>query len=300
MANTDQFRVRSAALNLRSAPLVRPGNRIEVLPQGTWVTRLAVASDSHWWEVSAEMAATPLQGFVAHAYLEPASRYEEPAAALGITEVHLSEDNRSSARDGIGGQAYPIGERARPARQKRPRDVAKLISWLRVEASARYQPRSGNTYCNVYAYDYCYFAGVYLPRVWWTPAALVDLATGKPVKPYYGQTVHELNANSLFAWLKDYGPRFGWLRTYELTALQQAANTGGVALICAQRVALALPGHIAAVVPENDRFQAVRNGGGVQRPLQSQAGAANYRYGTASTAWWVGRKFGPHGFWYHV
>jgi hypothetical protein len=295
-----QYRVKSISLNLRSAPLVKPSNRIEVLPQGKVVTKLAVASDSRWWEVSVDMTPSRLQGFVAHAYLEPAYQFAEPTAALGIAEVHLSENNRSSARDKKGAQAYPIGEAARPARQTKPRDAARIINWLRVDSSARYQRRSGNTYCNVYACDYCYLAGIYLPRVWWTQSALVDLVTGKAVKPYYGQTVHELNANSLFAWLKDYGTQFGWVRTYDLTDIQEAANAGGVAVICAQRADPTRPGHIAAVVPETGRLQAVRNGTVVTRPLQSQAGITNYRYGTGSKAWWVGQQFGAHGFWYNA
>jgi hypothetical protein len=34
-----------------------------------------------------------------------------------------------------------------------------------VESSARYARTPTQTYCNVYVADYCYLAGVYLPRV---------------------------------------------------------------------------------------------------------------------------------------
>lgn len=295
-----RYRVNSIALNLRSAPLVRPGNRIALLSQGNVVTKVGRTPDPRWWEVSVDMAPSRLQGFVAHAYLEPSDAFTEPTATQGITEVHLREDNRSSARDKVGGWAFPIGEAGRPPRQTKPRDAPKVIDWLRVERSARYQPGRGATYCNVYAYDYCYLSGVYLPRVWWTPRALADLAQGKEVKPFYGETVDELNANSLFAWLKDYGGQFGWARVYDLTELQEAANTGAVAVICAQRKERNQPGHIAAVAPETNTWQAVRSATAVTRPLQSQAGSTNYRYGTPPTAWWVDERFGPHGFWHNA
>ena len=72
MGEGSLYRVTSIALNLRSAPLVRAGSRIEVLAQGQPVTRLALAPDPRWWEVSVTMGPARLQGFVAHAYLEAA------------------------------------------------------------------------------------------------------------------------------------------------------------------------------------------------------------------------------------
>ena len=35
-------------------------------------------------------------------------------------------------------------------------------------------------------------------------------------------------------------------------------------------------------------------------PLQSQAGASNFRYGTGSPNWWKGEQFAESAFWLHA
>jgi hypothetical protein len=49
--------------------------------------------------------------------------------------------------------------------------LGEVIDYIATDKPAhkRYQPRDGLTFCNIYAHDYCFLAGVYLPRVWWTP-----------------------------------------------------------------------------------------------------------------------------------
>ena len=85
------------------------------------------------------------------------------------------------------------------------------------------------------------------------------------------------------------------MRTFDLTELQDAANQGEVCLICAQRNDLNMSGHIVAVVAETQTKQAARSGLQVTRPLQSQAGAVNFRYSTGVRAWWTDAKFRHHG-----
>ena len=108
-----------------------------------------------------------------------------------------------------------------------------------------YQPDSNSTFCNIYAHDYCHLAGVYLPRVWWSQAAIVDLAQGKSIQPLYGKTIDELRANDLFRWLRDFGPAFGWRQTSTLTKLQTEVNQGAIGLIVARRVQDGKSGHIS-------------------------------------------------------
>jgi hypothetical protein len=110
--------------------------------------------------------------------------------------------------------------------------------------------------------------------------------------------VEEYNVNALFNWLEEFGSDFGWRRTTSLTELQQAANLGQVCLIAAQRTNLNAPGHIVAVAPETDPHRATRKGSDVTVPLQSQAGAANFRYG--GRVWWTGAQFRRFGFWIHA
>ena len=175
-----------------------------------------------------------------------------------------------------------------------------LADWLGVESSERYARTPTLTFCNVYAADYCYLADAYLPRVWWTDSALLRLGAGEQVPVRYGDTVREMRADDLFAWLVDMGPRFGWRRVFDATALQDTANGGGVGLICADRAAEGRPGHITVVVPEDAAHHAVRDADGhVVQPLQTQAGAVNRRFGSAGANWWLGSEFRDRGFFTH-
>lgn len=304
MSQNPQYKVTASSLNLRSEPQVRPGNRLVSLPNGHTVTKLAVASDPAWWQVSTSVDGTPVTGFVARQYLQPVSSFTQAATVSGITAVHLRENWASVTRNNLQ-RAYPLGEPGRPRRQgATPQALAaslhNIINWLGVDARARYAPNSTSTYCNIYAHDYCYLAGVYIPRVWWTRSAIQRLAQGGAVAPQYGVTVSELNANSLYNWFVEYGTHFGWQRTFDLNQLQNAANQGGIGIIVAQRSNLNYSGHITAVVPETGQRQALRNAAGVTRPLQSQAGRSNFKYGMLPSSWWVGPGFAHHGFWTHA
>ncbi len=80
------------------------------------------------------------------------------------------------------------------------------MDWLDASHSARYQ-RDQATYCNVYAADFCYLAGAYLPRVWWTASALMRIAQGEMPPAIYDSTIREMRADDLHAWLIDSGRR---------------------------------------------------------------------------------------------
>ena len=219
---------------------------------------------------------------------------------------YVAENNPAAARASPSGYAYPLGEAGRPVRDGSATGPVKcvqlrtLADWLAVPTSARYRPRDGKTFCNIYAADYAYLASVYLPRVWWTDQALVLIGQGQTVQPLYAQTVREMRADDLFAWLVDIGPSFGWKRVFDATALQNCANNGGVGVICADREAEGRAGHISVVVPEDEAHRAKRDADDhVTQPLQSQAGATNWRYGSAGPDWWRGAEFRDRGFFIH-
>jgi hypothetical protein len=216
--------------------------------------------------------------------------------------VHLAENFAAANRSATTGRAYPIGEYGRPTPgTTSPAGLANIVRYLEVEKSARYQPADGQTFCNIYACDYCYLAGAYLPRVWWTAKALADFAAGRPVAVKYGETVAELNANSLQSWLHEFGPSYGWTQATSLDQLQRAANAGQVSVISAQRSAPAKPGHIAVVVPESTPPEiAETTPAGVRVPLQSQAGRSNYCFSCEPGRWWEGTQFAAYGFWIHT
>ena len=296
-----QYRVNALNLNLRTTPEVKPETRLAVLSRGQIVSEIDAING--WLKVSTQLGGQTLTGFVARQFLVPLQEFEEPAEHHGLTEVHLSENNPSVRRAVSSGRAFPIGEPDRPRRRAagstsdKVTDLSSIIDWLDVEHSARYQVTGSNTYCNIYAYDYCYLAAAYLPRVWWKPQAIVELRQGRPVKAEYDKTVVELNANGLFEWLAEFGDDFQWKRTFDLNELQESANAGAVGVICAQRAELNRSGHISVVVPETQAHRAVRDGSTVIRPLQSQAGRANFKY--SALHWWTQAKFRQFGFWGH-
>ena len=117
----------------------------------------------------------------------------------------------------------------------------------------------------------------------------------------YGNTIEEMRANNLYRWLRDFGERFGWRQTGELTKLQNAANIGGIGLIIARRKDDGRSGHVVVVAPENEMGSAKRDAEGtVLAPLQSQAGSRNFKFGRGSTDWWLGEQFAEHAFWIHA
>ena len=304
-AASNRYRVTATTLNLRSHPIVAQRTRLASLPEGHVVEKVAVANDPAWWLVKSLIAGEPVSGFVAHRYLASVAEAESLASHDQIVEVHLKTNHPNATRRSTAARAFPLNEAGQPMRTstmtatEKFAALAKIISWLRVDQSPRYRPTTGTTFCNIYAYDYCYLAGVYLPRVWWTGQALIDLSRGDSVSARYGITVSELNANSLYAWLEEFGPLFRWQRMLDLDVLQKKVNAGRVGLICAQRADLNRSGHIAAVVPETPSNEALRQNDKVKRPLQSQAGRQNYQYGTGSRKWWTGDQFRAFGFWCH-
>lgn len=303
-------RVSATQLTLRSAPVVSDRTRIGVLNQGKKVQVLGRAGEPGWVRIRVSLNGLLREGVVAERYLQALSAAAPPAApppAPALPMAHMQQDRADITRRRDGGRAYPLGEAGRPARvggdaASLAASVSAIVDYLDVAnpAHLRYRPAGGTTYCNIYATDVAYLCGVYLPRVWWTDRALLQLREGAEVAVEYGRTVRELNANSLYDWLEDHGPAFGWKREVELTALQAAANAGQVCVIVARRVDLNRPGHITVVVPETSTATAVRNvQHEVLRPLESQAGTRNVLRAAAASPWWLNSRFQAHAFWRH-
>lgn len=289
-------------LNLRVAPN-RDSAQVAVIPMGGEVKKLADSSAPKWWQVSARINETEMNGFVNNTFLKKVAGFVEPEAVRSIVSVHLTRTSPVTRRNRA--WAFALNESGRPTRdttaspENKVRSLTRIIEWLDVENTnnVRYKPTSTSTYCNIYAYDYCYLAGVYLPRVWWTSRALIDLSAGRDVRPVYGETVHELNANSLYRWFREFGTTFGWRRTASIDEMQNAANNGQAVIVSAPNRVPNRSGHICAVVPETSAQRAVRSGGIVTKPLQSQAGARNFRYRTDT--WWLrlSSTFLEYGYW---
>ncbi len=299
-------------LNLRVAP-DRNSDVRKKLYDGQLVQAVNADLQHDFVEVEASVQGALYRGFVAHQYLKPvADRIvpQQPAAVLpkkGITAVYMPNPNRLAQSRAKPANAHSLLEAHQPGRTATDaaglrQQLAQIIDYLAVDNSThlRYQPTK-QTFCNIYAHDYCFLAGVYLPRVWWTQSALVSLTKGQSVVPRYGVSIEEQNANALFRWLRDFGADFGWRQTGNITSLQQHANQGAVCLIIACHRHAGSSGHVAMVVPESSTQRAKRNNEGeVLLPLQSQAGRQNFRYSTGKGAWWLSDDFIDYGLWLHA
>jgi hypothetical protein len=309
--------VLESPLRLRSAPRIdrTNANVIARLPDGQIVQALTTATVNGFREVQTNVRGARFQGFASARYLKPAvgvGAVPEPLPAAapptsGIAAVHVPRRAGVVTKRSEPAGAYSLNEGGQPGRvgttpEALRAELAAIVEWLGVDdpSHRRYRRTRTATFCNVYAHDYCHLAGVYLPRVWWTPAAIESLARGVAVEPRYGATIDEQRANDLFRWLRDFGIRFGWRQTSSPTKLQLEANQGAVGLVIARRTNDGLPGHATMVLPETSQRRAKWNvSGDVTAPLQSQAGATNFRYGTPE-GWWKGDQFAEHGFWLHA
>jgi hypothetical protein len=312
--------VRDTPLNVRRDAVIparnEKSNVIASLPDGHLVRAVTGKKQNGFMEVETSLNGALIRGFASGKFLKPAPAAAEvpvaaPAAsppATGLTAVSMPLKAGLVTRRTAPASARSLNEAGQPGRNGETADVrraelAGIIDWLAVDTPThkRYQPHGGITFCNIYAHDYCHLAGCYLPRVWWSAAAIEALAQGRPVAPLLGRTIDEQRANDLYRWLRDFGLRFGWRQTGTPTKLQTEANQGAIALIVARRVADGLSGHIVVVAPETQEHPARRNSAGeVIGPLQSQAGVSNFRYGTGKVDWWKDPKFGEFAFWVHA
>lgn len=200
-----------------------------------------------------------------------------------IPQVHLSSSNPST-RNMTTRRAFPLNEPDMPKGDGTVSGIRKIIDFLDVAKSARYVRTAATTFCNIYAYDYAYLSGAFLPRVWWSTDALQSLRFDSIV---YGQTVFEMNANSLYDWFYKYGAEFGW-KDVDMTQAQIAANKGKCVIMVAANRDRKRPGHIVAVVPETDEVKCVGANGIIIYPVMSQAGAMNKKY--FCSKWWDGHE----------
>jgi hypothetical protein len=308
--------VRDSPLRLRSAPVKSDTNIIARLPDGQRVQSVAAKAVKGFLEVETSLNGAHLRGFAAREFLVPLSPgaavpVPVPAAAQptsGVVAVFMPRHPGTVTRRIALADAHTLNEPNQPGRvgttpEELRRDIDAIVEHLAVDRPThkRYQPRDGLTFCNIYAHDFCHLAGIYIPRVWWTPPAIEALALGQTVEPKIGKTITEQRANAIFAWLRDFGLRFGWRQTGTLTKLQMEVNQGAIGLVIARRIDNERPGHLTVIIPETGDAKAKRaENGDVVAPLQSQAGATNFRRGTGKLGWWKGAQFAESAFWLHA
>jgi hypothetical protein len=310
---------KTTTLRLRREPKksVPPtANVIGELPDGHPVRAITGKAVNGFMEIETSLNGALRRGFASADFLiaDP-DRNQIPVVQpapqpprKGIVAVSMPRKPGTLTRRKDLANAHSLNEDGQPTRlgqdaETLRTELAKIVDWLAVDKPnhLRYQPRSGATFCNIYAHDFCHLSGVYLPRVWWSSRALIDLQAGKRVEPLIGNTIFEMRANDLFRWLREFGPDFGWRRTGSLSKLQQEANQGAIGLIVALRKIEQRSGHIVVIVPETADEHARRDAAGeVTASLQSQAGARNFRYGTGGPNWWKSEQFADSAFWLHA
>lgn len=290
----------TTALNLRGGPGTDEAI-LAVLPRNHPVELLDdLPGEPGWWQVGTRLRSEKREGFVASRLLraeeeQPAAPSGQPPAAL--PPVHMPNKRPYAVtRDGTR-RAYALNEAGAPTGPLSADTLWRIADWLDVEkpTHTRYQPiPGGSTFCNIYAYDAISLTGHYLPRVWWTKAAIAKLRQGVRQEAVYDQTIREMNANALYDWLAEFGPEFGWRRAESLTEAQNAANEGRLASIVAT-TGTAASGHITVLLPERGEHRAQRSGTRVIAPLQSQAGRRNRK--AHSNNWWDTNDYAGWAIW---
>ena len=308
-------RVAPPNLNLRRTPEVSATNLIASLAQGTPVEAIDATASNGWIGVRVRLNGVLRQGFVSAKFLEPLPRARGRALApsevapvsVAIPPAYLPQERRDVTRAHAGARAYPLGEAGRPkltakTPESRAKQLLAMIAWLDCEdpQHQRYQARAGASDALTYTADCAYLAGAYLPQVWWTSAALTQMAQGQMVEVNYDRSVRELGVNALYDWFNDQGTGFGWHQEIDLISVQEAANAGEVCLIVTCNRDPNRPGQVSLVVPEHPGCMARRDASGdVLRPVESQASGKNRRFAVPRGAWWLGNRYDGHAFWRH-
>jgi hypothetical protein len=235
---------------------------------------------------------------------------KDTLSTTAILEYKMQEaellPHSESRLDSMERKENPIEDSSIPFRdltspETKRKSIHQLIDKLDVENNIRYQKTPEDTYCNVYAYDFCHFAKVYLPTVWWTEESLEKIKQGQEVTAVFKETVDRIYSSAIHDWFSEWGHNFGWERMETVDEIQNKVNAnGGVGIICAKRKIKGLSGHIVPVVPETDLHKAYRENGTVVYPLQSQAGLLNYNYfSDVRIDWWNDELYSSHVFFYH-
>jgi len=301
----ERYKVNASSLWLRSTPSkVSDDNQILRLMRDELV-EVTDTADSTWYKVRT-LRPTVSEGYSSSQYLIKATDDTDNMISSVTTPIHLKKGSRAERANRLS-YASPLSENGLPIMnnssvESKIQSMQAIVSYLKVDSSLRYLKTKTATYCNIYAYDYCYLTQAFLPRVWWNDSALKELLAGHSIA-LGSNRVHEVRANDIFRWLTEWGDDFGWKRVYDLDELQQQVNLGKAGIISGRHVNANQSGHISCVIPESAAYTAKRINGKVLCPLGSQAGSNNFQLNNTKAfqeyTWWISKRFADTGFWYY-
>ena len=300
-----KYRVATPSLNLRDFPPTQENSKILIQIPFRHTVKLIEKTALDWWKV--KLLNTEKEGFVFSKDIELVDETKEKSIDIEVPNFELGAKASLDSKE----ETYkPIGDPSIPFRdltslESKLTSIRNIINALDVSKSFRYQKDASDTYCNIYTFDYCFFAKVYIPRLRWTDTAIEQLKKGEEVAVVFNDTVKPFYSNYIYDWFLQSGNEFGWERFNDVDKLQKKVNAnGGVGIICAKRFILNKSGHIVVVVPETETDKAFRKDGKVIYPLQSQAGTNNYNYFSEIREDWWDNKDPENGyasaiFYYH-
>ena len=283
-----KYRVATSSLNLRDFPSANDNSKILTEIPFRHTVKLIEKTTSDWWKV--KLLNTEKEGFV---FSNDIEHVDETTQKISDIEIPNFEpglkgtlDNKEETYKPLANPSIPFRDLTNVATKKE--SINKIIEKLDVEKSFRFQKDEADTYCNIYTFDFCFFAKVYIPRLRWTDKAIAVLEKGNEVPLVFEDTVRPFYSNYIYDWFSQSSDVFGWKRMDDVDELQKKVNeNGGVGIICAKRFILNKSGHVVVVVPETETEKAFRVNGKVIYPLQSQAGMNNYNYfSEIRAAWW--------------
>lgn len=283
-----KYRVATASLNLRDFPATDNNSRILTKIPFRHTVKLIDKTTTDWWKV--KLLNTEKEGFVFSKDIEIVDETTEKKSDIEVPNfepgVKGSLDNKEETYRPMADPSIPF--RDLTSLETKLTSIRNIIDKLDVSKSFRYQKDEADTYCNIYTFDYCFFARAYIPRLRWTDKAIEELEKGNEVRVAFDDTVRPFYSNYIYDWFENRASEFGWKKIDDVDALQKMVNAnGGVGIICAKRFILNKSGHVVVVVPETDTEKAYRVDGKVVYPLQSQAGMNNYNYfSEIRKDWW--------------
>lgn len=283
-----KYRVATSSANLRDLPSANDNSTILAQIPFRLAFKLVNKISPDWWKV--RLLNTNKEGFVWCHEIELIDETLQKDADIEIPNFEPSSigslDNKVDTYKPLGDPAIPFRDLTSITSKKTT--ISAIIEKLNVEKSFRFQKDEADTYCNIYTFDFCFFAKVYIPRLRWTDKAIAQLEKGNEVPLVFDDTIRPFYSNYIYDWFEQSSGIFGWEKIDDVDALQTKVNeNGGVGIIAAKRFILNKSGHVVVVVPETETQKAFRVNGKVLYPLQSQAGMNNYNYfSKIRGAWW--------------